>query len=84
MAQHDYNIANQTAANARADINNVLAAIATNNSGASEPSTTFANQWWYETDTNLLKIRNEANDAWINVAYLATNNYYLLEKYDNK
>lgn len=79
MAQHDYNIANQTAANARADINNVLAAIATNNSGASEPSTTFANQWWYETDTNLLKIRNEANDAWINVAYLATNNYYLLE-----
>ncbi len=79
MAQHDYNIANQTAPNARADINNVLAAIATNNSGASEPSTTFANQWWYETDTNLLKIRNEANDAWINVAYLATNNYYLLE-----
>jgi len=79
MAQHDYNIANQTAANARTDINNVLSAIATNNSGASEPSTTFANQWWYETDTNLLKMRNEANDAWINVAYLATNNYYLLE-----
>lgn len=79
MAQHDYNIANQTAANARTDINNVLSAIATNNSGASEPSTTFANQWWYETDTNLLKMRNEANDAWINVAYLASNNYYLLE-----
>ncbi len=79
MAQHDYNIANQTAANARTDINNVLSAIATNNSGASEPSTTFANQWWYETDTNLLKMRNEANDAWITVAYLASNNYYLLE-----
>ena len=32
MAQHDYNIANQSAPNARADINNVLAAIVSQNS----------------------------------------------------
>ena len=70
MAQHDYNIANQTAANARTDINNVLSAIATNNSGTSAPSTTFANMWWYDTINNLLKIRAEGNDAWISVAYL--------------
>ena len=42
MAQHDYNIANQTGANFRADLNNALNAIATNNSGDHEPSTTFA------------------------------------------
>jgi len=70
MAQHDYNIANQTAANARTDINNVLSAIATNNSGSSAPSTTFANMWWYDTGDNILKIRAEGNDAWISVAYL--------------
>ena len=74
MAQHDYNIANQTAANARADINNVLSAIATNNSGTSAPSTTFANQWWYDTDDFILYIRANGNDAWIPVAYLDQTN----------
>ena len=70
MAQHDYNIANQTAANARTDINNVLSAIATNNSGTAAPSTTFANMWWYDTDAFILYIRANGNDAWIPVAYL--------------
>lgn len=74
MAQHDYNIANQTAANARTDINNVLSAIATNNSGSSAPSTTFANQWWYDTDAFILYIRANGNDAWIPVAYLDQTN----------
>ena len=70
MATHDYEIANQTAASARADINNAFQAIATNNSGASAPSTTFANQWWYDTSANILYIRNEANTAWIKVGDL--------------
>ena len=70
MAQHDYSIANQTASNARADINNALSAIVSNNSGASAPSTTFANQWWYDTTSNKLKFRNEANTAWIEVGEL--------------
>ena len=74
MAQHDYNIANQTAANARTDINNVLSAIATNNSGTAAPSTTFANQWWYDTDDFILYIRANGNDAWIPVAYLDQTN----------
>lgn len=70
MAQHDYVIANDTAANVRADINSALQAIASNNSGATAPSTTYANQWWYDTSTDTLKIRSEANDAWISVAVL--------------
>lgn len=74
MAQHDYNIANQTAANARTDINNVLSAIATNNSGTAAPSTTFANQWWYDTDAFILYIRANGNDAWIPVALLDQTN----------
>ncbi len=74
MAQHDYNIANATFPNTRTDINNALGAIATNNSGDTQPSTMFANQWWYETDTNKLYIRNEDNDAWIHILTLNQTN----------
>jgi len=70
MSQHDYDIANQTAPNFRSDLNDALGAIATNNSGSTEPSVTYANQWWYDTSNNILKIRSEADDAWINVGYL--------------
>lgn len=74
MAQHDYVIANDTAANVRADINSALAAIASNNSGATAPATTYANQWWYDTSTDTLKIRSEADDAWISVGVLDQTN----------
>ena len=70
MSQHDFNIGNQLFPATRTDLNNALAALASNSSGSAEPSTTYANQWWYETDTNTLKIRNEANSAWISVAVL--------------
>lgn len=70
MAQHDYTIANQSAPTARADINNVLAAIVSQNSGTTAPSTTYANQIWYDTASNILKMRNEADNAWIAIATL--------------
>jgi|LUMU01.1.fsa_nt_gb hypothetical protein len=65
MAQHDYDIANQSGANFRSDLNNALDAIVSNNSGSSAPSTTFAYEWWIDTSNNLLKLRNSANNAWI-------------------
>ena len=69
------NIANQGFPATRADLNNALQAIATNNSGTSAPSTTFANQWFYNETSNKLFIRNEANNAFIEVATLdQTNN----------
>jgi hypothetical protein len=70
MAQHDYVIANQSGASFRADLNNGLAAIVSNNSGASAPSTTFAFQWWADTTNNVLKMRNAANDGWITIREL--------------
>ena len=74
MSQHDFVIDNQTANSARLDINSGLQALASNNSGDSAPTTTYANMWWYETDSNLLKIRNENDSAWINVAYVDQSN----------
>ena len=70
MAQHDYVIDNSTGANVRADINNVLAAIVSNNSGSSEPATKYAYQWWADTNTGTLKIRNSANNAWVELLQL--------------
>ena len=65
MATHDYDIANQSGANFRTDLNNVLDAIVSNNSNSSDPSTTFAYMWWVDTSNNVLKLRNSANNAWI-------------------
>jgi len=70
MSQHDFNIANQTASNARADINNALKALASLSSGSTAPSTTYANMLWYDTVNNILKMRAEADDTWINIGYL--------------
>ena len=67
MATHDYVIDNSTGANVRADINNVLQAILTNNSNSSAPSTTAAYMLWADTTANIVKIRNSANNAWINL-----------------
>ena len=70
MSQHDFNIANQTAAPARADINSALTALASLSSGATAPSTTFANMLWYDTSNDVLKIRNEADSGWVEVGYV--------------
>lgn len=72
MAQADYVIANDTRTAVRADINATLAAIVSANSGATAPATMFAYEWWADTTTGLLKIRNAANTAWVEVLTLAT------------
>jgi hypothetical protein len=65
MATHDYDIANQTSASFRSDLNNALMAIVSTNSNATAPTTTYANMLWYDTANNQIKKRNEANSAWI-------------------
>ena len=67
MAQHDFNSA--------------LQALATNNGGSSAPTTTYASMFWFDTNTNMLKMRNESDSAWINVAYFnaVSNKFNLLD-----
>lgn len=74
MSQHDFDISTADANSGvavRAAINAALQALASNNSGATAPSTTYAYQMWADTTTGLLKIRNAANSAWITVGTLA-------------
>lgn len=78
MAQHDYVIANQSGLAFRQDLNNALLAIVSQNSGATEPSTTYAFQWWADTNTTTLKFRNASNSAWISVGDYSTANFGLL------
>jgi hypothetical protein len=70
MAQHDYNLANQSGLAFRQDLNNALAAIVSQNSGASEPSTTYAYQRWADITAGVMKMRNGANNAWITLYQL--------------
>ena len=79
MATHDYVIANGTGAAVRSDLNNVLQAIATNNSNATDPSSTFAYQWYADTGDGKLYVRNAANNAWILVGTLASANLGLVD-----
>lgn len=72
MAIHDYVLDNAAGAAFRADLNNALAAIVSNNSNATAPTTTYAHMWWADTTANILKRRDSANAAWINVMSLTT------------
>lgn len=68
MAQStDYLISNQSGAGVRAELNSILAAIVSGNSGDSEPTTTYAFMAWVDTTggTAILKRRNEGDTAWI-------------------
>jgi len=74
MSQNDLTIANQGFASFRSDLNSALQALGSTNSGTSAPSTTFANQLFYDTTNNILKIRNEDNDAFISLFTLDQTN----------
>jgi len=65
VAQHDFSIANQSGSSFRADLNNALSAVVSQNSGSAEPTTMFAYQMWADTTAGVMKLRNGANSAWI-------------------
>ena len=70
MSQHDYNIANGGGAAVRADINLALVAIQSQNSGLTAPTVTKPFMPWFDTTTGIFKVRNAADDGWINVVQL--------------
>lgn len=75
MSQHDYDVANAPGAGIRADINAALAAIVSQNSGATEPGTKFAYQFWVDTTSGYLKQRNAANTAWVTLFKLSDGSF---------
>ena len=69
MSQHDFVIDNQSGLLFRQDLNLALVAMASKSSGTAEPTTTYAFQWWVDSSgaNPILKYRNAANSAWVQV-----------------
>jgi hypothetical protein len=72
MAQSDQVVQNATFPTVRADINDNLAALYSQSSGPSAPTTTVAFQPWIDTSSSppVWKIRNAANTGWITIGIL--------------
>ena len=81
MSQNDFVIDNASFPATRADLTSAFRASASNSSGSTAPATTYANMFWYDTSANVLKMRSEANDAWISIGYLSqsTNEFNLFD-----
>ena len=72
MAQHDFNIANQSFPSFRSDLNNVLTAINTTQLGTSAPSTAAQGTLWIDSGTSgVLKLK--LNDGTDNIELLQVN-----------
>lgn len=71
MSQADLNIDNISRSLFRAEVNQSLQALASNSSGATEPTTPYPYQFWADTTSGKLKQRNAANYAWIEKGDLA-------------
>jgi len=71
----DYSLSNQSGSSFRSELNTILAAIQTLNSGTSAPSNLVAHMLFLDTNTTpaTLKIRNAANDGFISLGTASTN-----------
>jgi hypothetical protein len=72
MSQNDMSIANASGSTVRADINSAIQALASNSSYTSAPGTTYDTMYWFDQTNNILKIRDEANANWVNIASLVS------------
>ena len=77
MSQHDYDIANQSFPAFRTDLNNVLGAINSTNSGSSRPSSAVAGTIWLDTSgaatAQLLKMYDGAADILLGTVNFTAN-----------
>ena len=78
----NYTIENASGANVRIDLNNVFAAIQSNNSKSSDLATSqcVAGMTFLNTSTNILKVRNSANNAFTEIGSINSDNLGLLPR----
>jgi hypothetical protein len=72
MSQHDMTVDNGSGLAFRNSLNDALKALASQSSGAAEPSPIFPCQEWADIGTGRLKQRNAVNTAWIDRGPLNT------------
>ena len=76
----DYNLANQSGAQFRAELNLILAALQSCAFGATGPTTTTAGQFWADASgaDPVLKVRNALNTGWLAFGTLASGGFELV------
>ena len=67
----DYSLGDQTGANFRGELNQILSDIQSTNSGDADPLTTVAYKLFVNTQTNKIKIRNGSNNGWIDLGSIS-------------
>lgn len=75
MSQHDFDITTadaNTGVTFRAAVNAALQALASSSSGATAPTTAYPFQFFADSASDILKMRNSANTAWIDVCVIST------------
>ena len=73
----DYDIANDTGANVRTDLNNVFNAIQINNGYGSEPTTKLGFMWYADTSSNKMSFyKATPSDGRISFIHLANGNFF--------
>lgn len=79
MSTHDMDLLNASGSAFRQDLNLALKALASNSSNSGDPTTLYDNQFYADTGDAIFKIRNAANDGFIDLFKLDSNaNTYLL------
>jgi len=76
MSQASLTIVDGTGDEMLTQFNNVNSALASRFAGATDPATAgfaVAYMWWYDTGNNLVKQRNDDNDAWITKGVILAN-----------
>ena len=78
----NYTIENASGANVRIDLNNVFAAIQSNNSKSSDLATSqcVAGMTFLNTSTNILKVRNSSNNGFTEIGSINSDNLGLLPR----
>lgn len=76
----DYNLANQSGAQFRAELNLILAALQSCAFGATPPTTTTAGQLWVDASgaSPVLKVRNALNSGWVPIGTLGPGGFELV------
>lgn len=76
----DYNLANQSGAQFRAELNLILAALQSCAFGTTAPATTTAGQLWVDASgaDPVLKVRNALNTGWLAIGTLASGGFELV------
>jgi hypothetical protein len=64
----DLYLDNQPGASFRAELNQIIEALATNNGGTVEPVPAFPSMWFANWTTNMLRRRRKDNTAWLDVS----------------